>query len=105
KGARAATENSGTREKRAALAAAMQRLNEEATRRQAKAARQALIDAAKRALELRRTSESKTAPPSGRTANEGLNPKSPPAYTLRHPAKAGMVSQRNTNTQAKRDSR
>ena len=84
----------------------MQRLNKEVTRRQAKAARQALIDGAKRALELRRTSESKPArPPAGRTANEGINPKSPPPYTLRHPAKAGAISQRNKNMQAKRDSR
>jgi hypothetical protein len=104
KGARAATD-SGTREKRDILAAAMQRLNKEVARRQAKAARQALIDGAKRALELRRTSESKTARPSGRTANEGINPKSAPAYTLRHPAKAGAISQRNKNMQAKRDSR
>jgi len=62
--------------------------------------------AAKRALELRRANEAKSArPPSGRTANEGINPKSPPAYTLRHPAKAGAISQRNKNMQAKRDSR
>jgi hypothetical protein len=106
KGARAATDDSGTREKRDVLAAAMQRLNKEIARRQAKAARQDLIDSAKRALELRRTSESKTArPPAGRTANEGINPKSPPPYTLRHPAKAGAISQHNKNIQAKRDSR
>ena len=105
KGARAATDDSGTREKRDVLAAALQRLNKEVTRRQAKAARQALIDGAKRALDLRRTSESKTARPSGRTANEGINPKSPPPYTLRHPAKAGAISQHNKNMQAKRDSK
>jgi hypothetical protein len=106
KGARAATDDSGTREKRDVLAAAMQRLNKEVTRRQAKAARQALIDGAKRALELRRTSESKRArPPAGRTANEGINSKSPPPYTLRHPAKAGAISQHNKNMQSKRDSR
>jgi hypothetical protein len=51
--------------------------------------RATLIEGAKRALELRRTSESKTARTSGRTANEGINPKTAPAYTLRHPAKAG----------------
>jgi hypothetical protein len=105
KGARAATDDSGTREKRDVLAAAMQRLNKEVTRRQAKAARQDLVDSAKRALELRRASESNTARPSGRTANEGVNPKSAPAYTLRHPAKAGAISQHNKNMQAKRDSR
>jgi hypothetical protein len=105
KGARAATDDSGTREKRDVLAAAMQRLNKEVTRRQAKAARQALIDGAKRALELRRVHESKSARPSGRTANEGINPKSAPAYSLRHPAKVGAISQHNKNMQAKRDSR
>ncbi|MGH6822458.1 MAG: hypothetical protein ACREC4_03040 [Methylocella sp.] len=106
KGARAATDDSGTREKRDVLAAALQRLNKEVARRQAKAARQALIDGAKRALELRRTSDATATRPSpGRTANEGINPKSPPPYTLRHPARAGAVSQRTKNMQAKRDSR
>jgi hypothetical protein len=106
KGARAATDDSGTREKRDVLAAAIQRLNKEVTRRQAKAARQALIDGAKRALELRRANEAKSArPPSGRTANDGIKPKSPPAYSLRNPAKLGAISQRNKNTQAKRDSK
>jgi hypothetical protein len=106
KGARAATDDSGTREKRDVLAAAMQRLNKEVTRRQANAARQDMIDSAKRALELRRASEAKSArAPAGRTANEGINPKSAPAYTLRHPAKAGAISQRNKNMQAKRDSK
>jgi len=83
----------------------LQRLNKEVTRRQVKAARQALIDGAKRTLDLRRASESKTARPSGRTANEGINPKTAPAYSLRHPAKAGAISQHNKNMQAKRDSR
>jgi hypothetical protein len=106
KGARAATDDSGTREKRDVLAAALQRLNKEVTRREAKAARQALIDNAQRALELRRAAGANTArPSSGRTPNEGINPKSAPAYTLRHPAKAGAISQRNKNMQAKRDSR
>jgi hypothetical protein len=39
KGTRAATDDRGTREKRDILAAAVQRLNKEVTRRQAKAAR------------------------------------------------------------------
>lgn len=105
KGARAATDDSGTREKRDILAAALQRLNKEVSRREAKAAHQALIDSARRALECRRANESSPARPSGRTANEGINPKSAPAYSLRHPAKAGAISQHNKNMQAKRDSR
>ncbi|MGH6850725.1 MAG: hypothetical protein ACREDD_09815 [Methylocella sp.] len=106
KGARAATDDSGMREKRDVLAAALQRLNREVTRRQAKAARQDLIDGAKRALELRRTADANATRPSpGRTANEGINPKSTPTYSLRNPAKLGAVSQHNKNMQAKRDSR
>jgi hypothetical protein len=106
KGARAATVDSGTREKRDILAAAVQRLNKEIARRQAKAARQDLIDGAKRALDLRRANEAKSArPPSGRTANHGINPKSTPAYTLRNPAKLGAIGQHNKNMQVKRDSR
>ncbi len=106
KGARAATDDSGTREKRDVLAAALQRLNKEVSRREAKAARQDLIDGAKRALELRRAAEANATRPSpGRTANEGLNPKNTPAYSLRNPAKLGVISQHNKNMQAKRDSR
>jgi hypothetical protein len=106
KGARAATDNSGTREKRALLAAAVQRLNKEVARREAKAAKQDLIDSAQRALELRRAADATTTRPSpGRTAKEGLNPKTAPAYTLRNPAKLGAISQHNKKTQAKRDSK
>ena len=106
KGARAATDDSGTREKRDVLAAAMQRLNKEVARRQAKAARQDLMESTKRALELRRAADAiATRPSPGRTANGGINPKSAPAYSLRHPAKAGAISQHNKNMQAKRDSK
>jgi hypothetical protein len=106
KGARAATDDSGTREKQALLAAALQRLNKEAARREAKAAKQDLIESARRALELRRAADATTQHPSpGHTANEGLNPKNTPPYSLRNPAKVGAVSQHNKNTQAKRDSR
>jgi hypothetical protein len=106
KGARPATGDSGTREKRDLLAAALQRLNKEATRREAKAARQELIDNAKLALELRKGAEAKSIRPSpGRTANEGINPKNSPTYSLRNAAKLGTISQHNKNMQAKRDSK
>jgi hypothetical protein len=106
KGARAATGNDGTREKRDLLAAALQRLNKEVSRREAKTAHQDLIDSAKRALELRRAAGPNAArPPSGRTANEGINPKDAPAYKLRNPAKLGAISQHNKNMQAKHDSK
>jgi hypothetical protein len=106
KGARAATDDSGTREKRDLLAAALQRLNKEVSRRAAKDARQALTGNAKRALELRQAAGvNATRPSPGRTANEGINPKGAPAYMLRNPAKLGAVSQHTKNMQAKRDSR
>jgi hypothetical protein len=63
------------------------------------------MESAKRALELRRANEAESARSPGRTANEGINPKSPAPYTLRHTAKAGAISQHNKNTEAKRDSR
>jgi small-conductance mechanosensitive channel len=105
-GARPPTGDSRIREKRDFLAAALQRLNKEVARREAKAARQELIDNAKRALELRREALAKSVRPSaGRTANEGISPKTSPAYSLRNPAKLGAISQYNKNMQAKRDSK
>ena len=106
RGARPAADDTGTREKRDLLAATLRRLNKEVSRREAKAAKQDLIDSAQRALELRREAAAHTTHPSpGRTAHEGINPKDAPAYTLRNPAKLGAISQRNKNMQAKRNSR
>jgi hypothetical protein len=94
KGARPAADDSGTREKHRLLAAAMQRLNKEATRREAKAVREALAASTMHALELRRAAEATAMrPPAGRSGNEGMNPKDAPAYRLRNPAKLGAVSQ------------
>src|ERR1700691_1560988 len=73
KGARAATDDAGTWGKRELLAAAMQRLDKEVTRRKEKAARQALMESAARALELRRAGEAKAARPlAGRTPKKGM---------------------------------
>ena len=54
KGVRAATDDSGTREKRDLLAAALRRLNKEVSRREAKAAKQDLIGSAQRSILKRR---------------------------------------------------
>lgn len=106
KGARPATGDYGMREKRDLLAAAVQRLNKEAARREAKAAKQELIDNAMRALELRRAADASAPRPfPGRTADEGISAKGAPAYSLRNPAKLGAISQHNKNMQAKRDSK
>jgi hypothetical protein len=107
KGARAATDDTGTWGKRDLLAAAMQRLDQEVARREQKSARQDLIDSAARALELRRASQAKAAHPfAGRTANQGMQAKaSGRPQVPRNPAKAGAISQHTKNMQAKRDSK
>jgi hypothetical protein len=107
KGTRAATDDTGTRDKRDLLAAAVQRLNEELARREAKTPRQSLIESTRRALELRRASEAKTARPfSGRTSNAGKQAKTPaPLHAPRNPAKWGSISQHTKNMQAKRDAK
>lgn len=107
RGARPAADNTGTRNKTAVLAAAVQRLNKDIARREIKAARQALMDSAARALELRRASRAKTTRPASEpTPNEGVHPKKPRAPRApRNPAKAGAVSQHTKNMQAKRDAK
>ncbi|WP_026606818.1 hypothetical protein [Methylocapsa acidiphila] len=107
RGAHAASDDSGMRMKRDLLAAAVRRLNKEAARRESKAAREALIDSAKRALTLRRANAAKaTRPSAGRTPNEGFQPKGEPAgRSLRNPAKIGEISQHTKNMQAKHDAR
>jgi hypothetical protein len=107
KGARAATDDTGTRGKRDVLAAAMQRLDEEAVRRKEKSARQALMESAARALDLRRACEAKAARPfAGRTPNKGMRAKaSSRPHAPRNRAKAGAISQHTKNMQAKRDAK
>lgn len=106
KGARPATDNTGTRGKRDLLDAAVQRLNDEASRRKAKAATRSLRQNAKHALELRRAKERVAHPSAGRTASPGKRPKnSAPKKSPRNPAKLGAISQHTKNMQAKRDAR
>jgi hypothetical protein len=103
-----ARDNSGTQAKRDHLAQALQRLNKEVTRREVKAAaRDVLMDSARRALELRRARAEKTARiATSRTSNEGIKekagskPRSP-----RNPARLGWASQYTKDMQAKRDHR
>ena len=70
RGARPVTEDLGSRAKRDVLAAAMKRLNGEAARREAKAARGAMKDSVARALELRRKREATAAAPRFRPDRE-----------------------------------
>jgi hypothetical protein len=107
KGTRAATDDAGTRNKKDLLAAAVQRLNEEVTRRKVKTRHQSLVESAARALELRRASVAKTTRPFfSRTSNPGKQAKTPaPLRAPRNPAKMGAISQHTKNMQAKRDAK
>ena len=103
RGAKPVADDTGSREKRDVLAAAMQRINKEAARRESKAARDAMKDSVTRALEMRRLREAQTARPGTQTANEGMRVKSSSRTLERNRAKLGAVSQHNKNMQAKRD--
>lgn len=107
RGVRAASDNSGTLRKTDVLAAAMRRINGEATRREEKASRAAQVESAQRALAMRRAADAaRPGRAAGRTASEGMTAtanarRERPAV----PAKVGAVSQHNKNMQAKRDGR
>ena len=109
KGTRAARDNTGTHSKRDLLADALLRLDEEIKRREQKSSRHTLIDNAKRALEMRRASETKTAPaPPGsvpRSAKSKPKKAQITSSAPKNPAKAGAVSQHTKNLQAKKDAR
>lgn len=104
--AQAAGDDTGSRVKRDVLAAAMQRLNRETSRRTAKAARDAMKDNMTRALEMRRA-RAKTAvrPVAEPTPGEGFRAKGGMPRPPRNRAKLGAVSQHGKNMQAKRDQR
>jgi hypothetical protein len=106
KGARAATDDTGSRRKKDLLAAAVEGLDKEVARRKAKTSRLALIDTAARALELRRGSKARSTRPSfGRSPNKGMRMKTHAPRAPRNSAKAGAISQHTKNMQAKRDSK
>jgi hypothetical protein len=106
RGARPVTEDLGSRAKKDVLAAAVKRLNAEAARREAKAAREAMKDSAARALEMRRDRQAQASrPDSGQTPNEGMRAKEGGRTFLRNRAKLGEVSQHTKDMQAKRDNR
>ncbi|MGL4543748.1 MAG: hypothetical protein ACRCUI_14690 [Polymorphobacter sp.] len=107
RGARAASDNSGTLRKVDVLAGAMRRINAEVVRRQQKSARAAQIESAHRALAMRRAAQAaKPRPAAGQTPGVGMAATaSSKAKAVRNPAKAGAVSQHTKNMQAKRDGR
>jgi hypothetical protein len=73
-GTRPATDNTGTRQKAALLAAAVKRASKESERRRNAQARGSLVATSRRALALKQAAGDRTAGrPASRTANAGMN--------------------------------
>jgi len=104
-GAKPAADNAGSREKFAALSAALQRVNGEIARRKRFSSREELKRNAEKALEMRRAA-SRPNRPASRRAKKGMrsvpNQRAP---DLVNPMEVGRVSQFVKNGQARRDSR
>ncbi|MBC2775618.1 hypothetical protein H6M51_22390 [Rhizobium sp. AQ_MP] len=104
-GAKPSADDAGSREKFAALSAALQRVNGEVSRRQRYASRAELKRNAQKALEMRRAA-SRPNRPTSRRAGKGMrsvpNERGP---DLVNPMEVGRVSQFVKNGQARRDSR
>lgn len=87
------------------LAAALKRVNKEIVRYDALASRAEHIDAARRALALKRSANFYS-PPNDKTAGEGMQPiDNPRRRTKVHPSKVGRVSQATKVKQAIKDAR
>jgi hypothetical protein len=88
------------------FAAALKRVNKEIGRMQKLDARIAHIEAARRALAMRRAAQFPARPPAGVTASEGMRAlPSRRRQTRVPPAKIGSMSQATKNAQAARDAR
>jgi hypothetical protein len=88
------------------FAAALKRVGKEIGRMHKLEARTAHIEAARRALALRRAAQFPPRPAAGDTASEGMRPlPSQRRRTRVPPAKIGSVSQATKNAQAARDAR
>ena len=88
------------------FAAALKRVSKEIGRMHKLEARTAHVEAARRALALRRAAQFPTRPPPGDTPSEGMRPlPSRRRRTRVPPAKIGSVSQATKNAQARRDAR
>jgi hypothetical protein len=88
------------------FAAALKRVNREIDRMHKLEARAAHIEAARRALAMRRAAQFPPRPPAGDTASEGMRALPNRRRRTRvPPAKIGSVSQATKNAQAARDAR
>jgi hypothetical protein len=85
---------------------ALKRVNKEIDRMEKLAARSAHVEAARRALALRRAAQFPPPPPGGQTANDGMRPlPSRRRKTVVPPDRIGRVSQATKAAQAARDAR
>ena len=87
------------------FASALKRVNKEINRLRKLEAHAAHVEAAHRALALRRASKFVHHPAAGDTAHEGMRPLPGMRRTKVHPAKVGSISQATKDAQARRDSR
>lgn len=102
-GAKPAADNLGSKEKAAALASALKRLNAEHARRTAASAREETRSGVKKALAMKRAAP-KTTRPGSRTAGKGMKKNtSDKAEQITDPREVGRVSQQIKKAQAKRD--
>lgn len=94
------------RQRKQVFAAALKRVNREIDRMQKLEARAAHMEAARRALAMRRAAQFPPRPPSGDTPSEGMRAlPSRRRRTRVPPARIGSVSQATKNAQAARDAR
>jgi hypothetical protein len=101
----AAGEEAHAGKRKQVFAQALKRVNHELQRRREVAAREALMDAAQRALRLRRGGPAAQRPAAGATASEGMTPKpSGRRATKVAGSEVGRASEANKVAQAKRDS-
>jgi len=87
------------------FASALKRVNKEISRLRKLEAHAAHVEAAHRALALRRASKFVHHPATGDTENEGMRPLPGRRRRTIHPAKVGSISQATKDAQARRDSR
>ena len=88
------------------FAAALKRVNKEIGRMRKLDARAAHVEAARRALDLRRAAQFPSHPPTGGVARAGMRASpSERRRTRVSPARIGRVSQATKNAQAARDTR
>lgn len=104
RGARPASDNTGTSLKKQIFSGALKRVNSERARIEQAARKESQSEIMKRALEMKRANRLRRHPRAGRTADHGMRPvpsQMPPEIT--DPREVGRVSQFVKQDQARRD--